>query len=113
MAKSKSIKKATTPDKPVLPLKEKLTPKPFVFKEPKPQKPKPPDYDISYDQGSLDDDHEIHRVFVIDGSGKMVLSIDGDLISCGFGTGRNEAVKDFIQRNNSIILNKIYERKKK
>lgn len=126
MSKQKTPKKAVKPEKkpllnpipkPKLTLKEIKEAEPVLSKlkvklpEPIPEKPKEPDYDIKYDQGTLDDDHIIHRAFVVDETGKMVLSIDGNLISPGFGTQRGDATQDFIRRNNSIILNKIYERK--
>ena len=123
MSKPKTSKKAVTPKKkPQLnpipkPTLKEIKAEPVLSElkvklpKPVPEKPKLPDYDINYDEGTLDDDHVVHRAFVVDETGKMILSIDGNLVSPGFGVNRGEAARDFIRRNNSIILNKIYERK--
>ena len=63
--------------------------------------------------GDLDNSHEIYRVVVKDQKGKIVESIGSVSIENGFGQNRAEAYKDFIRRNSSGLLNKIFDVKKK
>jgi hypothetical protein len=77
-----------------------------------PPKPRKVDYDIAVEDGTLGDDYSIYRVKVI-ADGIEVNQIGEGFVSCGFGQTPGKAVEDFINRNNSNILNKIFDKEEK
>ena len=72
-----------------------------------------PTYTLNFEDGKLSETHEIYRAFIVDNNNKECIAIDSELISCGFGHSRQKAIEDFINRNNSQILSKIFERSNK
>ncbi len=77
--------------------------------KPIPEKPKKIDYYIAFEPGNLCASHMITRVKVMVDD-KEVRLIGNELVSSGFGQDRQKAVVDFIRRNNSIVLNKIFDK---
>ena len=116
MAKKKVVKPVskpkTKPTKTPKSPRKKPDSKPKLKFIPKPLTLRKVDYDIAVDEGNLSDSHEIFRVKVIL-NGVEVNSIGESFISCGFGQTRQKAVEDFISRNNSNILNKIFDKEEK
>lgn len=70
------------------------------------------DYDLDFDQGNLADGYEMWRSKVVS-NGLEVRRIGEVFVSCGFGQTKQKAVEDFINRNSSDILNKIFDKEAK
>jgi len=106
VAKQKPKSKIKLPPKP--PIKPKIeVPKVKPIVKPK---IKIPDFDIKVEDGNLSDTHSICRCFMVDEGGKELTRLGVEFVSCGFGQSRGKSVEDFIRRNNSNILSKIFER---
>lgn len=83
MKKSKKLIKPVTPKPPVVKKAKKLPVK---------------NYDVKVQKGKFAEFHEAYRIIV-----------DDLAVQDGFGNTPAEALNDFIQRNNSDILNKIFD----
>ncbi len=67
------------------------------------------DYRIKIEEGSFDNDGSpMWRVNVFDGI-KRVLSFNQEVINTGFGTTKQDAINDFINRNKFDVLNMIFD----
>ncbi len=66
-------------------------------------------YRIKFQEGSFDNDGSpMWRINVFDGT-KRVLSFNQEVINTGFGTTKQDAINDFINRNESDVLNMIFD----
>jgi len=63
---------------------------------------------IRVDEGSFGDDGVIFKVYVMDGE-IFVRKFNIELIQTGYGATAKEAIDDFIRRNKSDVLEKIYK----
>ncbi len=66
-------------------------------------------YRIKFQEGSFDNDGSpMVRINVFDGI-KRVSSFNQEVINTGFGTTKQDAINDFINRNKSDVLNMIFD----
>ena len=70
--------------------------------------PSPIDYILVFDEGKLDPGHLIVRASVSDGK-KTVEEIGVVKIQFGFGKDVPEAINDFIRRNDSKLINRVFD----
>ncbi len=67
------------------------------------------DYRIKFKEGSFDNDGSpMWRVNVFNGMNK-VPSFNQERINTGFGAPPQDAINDFINRNNSDVLNMVFD----
>ena len=71
-------------------------------------------YQVKFQEGSFDNDGDpMVRVNVFDGTvgafRKKVPSFNQEVINTGFGTEKQDAINDFINRNKSDVLNMIFD----
>jgi len=66
------------------------------------------DYQIRVDKGNVSDGQEFHRVVTVVNS-KRVSTLGTEKINEGFGATPKEAIDDFVRRNSSDVLNKIFD----
>ena len=71
--------------------------------------PKKVDYQIVIEKGELAPRIDSFRVFVSDGNGKRLGEFNAAKVHEGFGLDTSGAVNDFIRRNSSDVLNKIFD----
>ena len=92
----------------------KISEKKGKVKPPKPPAPPPipPDFYIFVEQGELSGDHDFFRVSVKNELFEVVYRIGSEVIQNGFGGNQRNAVEDFVKRNSSQLLNKIFDVKK-
>ena len=66
-------------------------------------------YRIRFEEGSFDNDsNPMWRVNVFDGT-KRMSSFNQEKINTGFGSTKQDAINDFINRNKSDVLNMIFD----
>ena len=66
-------------------------------------------HQIKFEEGSFDNDGSpMWRVNVFNGT-KKVPSFNQEVINTGFGTEKQDAINDFINRNKSDVLNMIFD----
>ena len=76
---------------------------------PKTPKSKNVDYILVFDEGKLDPGHTVVRASVSDG--KETLQEMGALkIQLGFGIDIPSAIADFMRRNDSRVINRIFDK---
>lgn len=71
------------------------------------------DYILRYDQGTMDSTHDLWRVSVVDSKNpsRSLLKIGEAIINNGFGQSKPDAIKDFLSRNKSNVIEKIFDLK--
>ena len=80
-----------------------------ITPKPKP-KPAPLDYQTLVEEGTFDGGNPLFRVVVIlNGSRKDEFL--GEKVNVGFGATPKEAIDDFIRRNTSSLLDKVFDLK--
>ena len=66
-------------------------------------------YQIKFEEGSFDNDGSpMFRVNVYSGM-KKIPSFNQEAINTGFGTTKQDAINDFINRNKFDVLNMIFD----
>jgi len=81
---------------------------PTTTNQPKP-KPRKIDYQIRVEQGTFAPDDDFFRVYVSDELGKRQRNFNAVKVNEGFGSTKTDAIKDFIQRNTSDVLNEVFD----
>jgi len=69
------------------------------------------DYVLVYAKGKLDPSHTVWRAAVADAAkpDKILNKMSEEVIQNGFGPTKEEAIKDFINRNKSKLIEKIFD----
>jgi hypothetical protein len=98
--------------------KPEITEKPKVVEKPKPPPPPPKkevisdDLFIVADEGYLGEDNTsysgITRLRVKNAKGEFVTGVDRYMVYSGFGVDRKSAILDFIQRNDSRVIERVF-----
>jgi hypothetical protein len=63
---------------------------------------------IKVDEGSFGDDAVIFQVYVVDGI-NFIRQFNAEDIQIGYGATPKEGIDDFIRRNKSDVLNRIFK----
>jgi len=69
------------------------------------------DYDTEIIEGTFDKQRTHFKVVVVDPDGNIIDKIDNISYENGYGTMQEKAMEDFIRRNSSAILDKIFNKK--
>ena len=88
--------------------KEKIKVKPRP--KPKPKLINFMDYDTAWLKGTFDKSREMFQIIVIDSNRKRVDKIESHLIESGYVRTPQLAMEDFIRRNKSQVLDKIFNK---
>lgn len=69
------------------------------------------DYILVYSKGKLDPSHVVFRAAVANAAKpkKALLKMGDEVIQNGFGSTKEVAIQDFIQRNKSNVIERIFD----
>ena len=68
------------------------------------------DYILTYKQGKLDSSHLIFKAYVVvNGKDVELIKIGEAKVSNGYGVNKEAAISDFIKRNQSNVIERIFD----